>query len=195
MYQHTNDNQHISAKFDLVLVIVMIAFIVFMRQITNFISSLPGGGILNVLVLFALIAGCYIIYRKRLCSYRYTIYFEQPKEGEPDAFGNVQTTQPYPLGTMLFERMIANKGRLYEAVRYDEFVALIVPGETYSEKINLLNYAKLTVYSNKTAYTLVFRRKDKLYGIYFHPDAKFIDCMRRSPLPMPDHIEGNVQDA
>ena len=132
-------------------------------------------------LLLALVAACYWIYRQRLCTYRYTIFFEQPPEGELDEYGE-QATQPYPLGTILFDRMVSSKGKLYEGVNAHDFVALIPPGKKYEEKISFFNYAKLTVYPIKTAHTLVFRRKGKLYGIYFSPKPEMIECMHKCPL-------------
>lgn len=138
---------------------------------------------MNVLMIMFVVGACYFIYRRRLCSYRYTIFYEQPPEGELDEFGK-QLTQPYPLGSILFERMTGGRGKLYEGVAAYDFVALMAPGKKYSEKIGFLNYSKITVYSVKTAHTLIFRRKGKLYGIYFHPNEEFVACMAKSPLDL-----------
>ena len=182
MYQQTNDNQKVTSTGDLILVIVLIAIIVFIKKISNFLTSLgPVGTYLMVVLALFLVAAIYFIYRKRLCSYRYTLFYQDPPEGELDEYGQ-PAKQPYPLGTVLFERMTGGKGRLYEALKPEDIVALLEPGEKYSEKIGFFNMARLTVYSAKTAHTLVFRRKGKLFGIYFHPTAEFLECLAKSPV-------------
>ena len=181
MYQHTNDNQRSTSVGDLILVIVLIAIIVFIKKISDWITTLPLSGLWTALLVILLIGGIFFIYKKRLCSYRYTIYYKAPPEGELDEFGN-QAESPYPLGTILFERMTGGKGKLYEGVNAKDIVALVKPGESYPEKIGFFNLSKLSVYAQKTAHLLVFRRKGKLYGIYFHPNEEFVAHVYESPI-------------
>ena len=112
MYQHTNDNQKFTSVLDIILVIIILAVIVFIKKITTFFSSIPYGGLMNLAIFIGIVVFCLYVYKRRLCSYRYTIYYRQP-EGE-DEFGQ-PLTNPYPLGTMLFERMTANKGKIGRA--------------------------------------------------------------------------------
>ena len=187
MYQQTNDNQKFSSVVDIILVIAVLAIIVFIKSITNFFTtSLPApfNAICNIALLFLIVGFCLFVYKRRLCSYRYAIYYQEPEVREEDAFGD-PVSWPYPLGAVTFERMTGGRGKLCEGMDPKDFVALLEPGEKYEvngEKISFFNYARLTVYSARTAHTLVFRRKGKLYGIYFHPNEDFIAHMKESPL-------------
>lgn len=184
MYQNTNDNQKSSSVGDIIITIVLLLIIVFVRKLADFFKTLPSpyGVICMLLLLFFIVVSIYLIYKKRLCSYRYSIFYEQPPEGELDEYGH-QAAWPYPLGTIIFEKLTGKRGKIYETVLPEETVTLLAPGEEYTdEKVGFFNTTTLSVLNRKTAHTLVFRRKNKLYKIYFHPSEEFMEHVNACPL-------------
>ncbi len=179
MYQQPLQNQKNSSKLDLLLFILFIGIALFMRQITDFFTALPAPwNTAGQILLFLMFIGiCLFVYKRRLCSYRYTVIFAPAPEGELDPYGN-PLEWPWPIGTVLFERMVSNKGNLVEEVPPAELLALLSPGqapesgllENGGKKPNYFNTTRMTRYSAKKAHTLVFRRKGKIRYIAFHPD-------------------------
>lgn len=183
MYQQKLESEKSSSRFDFLLVILFLLIAIFMRQIVDFCMALPAPwkGLSQMLFFCAFVGICLFIYKRRICSYRYTVVYAPPPEGEVDAYGNPMEW-PWPVGTVLFERMVSNKGNLGEGVAPQELVALIKPGEPITapnmpgipeQKPTPLNTARLTRNAKKTAHTLVFLRKGKLGYIMFHPDETF----------------------
>lgn len=180
MYQQHLKDEKSTSVTDFLLVVIFLLLAIFMRQIVDFCAALPAPWrSLSQLMLFILFVGiCLFIYKRRICSYRYTVIFEAAPEGELDQYGN-QLVWPWPIGTVLFERMVANKGKIAEEIAPNELIALVKPEantigviapEGVMQKPNFLNTARLTRFSRKTASMLVFARNGKTGYIYFHPD-------------------------
>lgn len=180
MYQQHLKDEKSTSVTDLLLVVLFLLLAIFMRQIVDFCAALPAPWrSLSQLMLFILFVGiCLFIYKRRICSYRYTVIFEAVPEGELDQYGN-QRVWPWPVGTVLFERMVANKGKIIEEIAPTELIALVKPDanaigiiapEGTLQKPNFLNTARLTLFPRKTASMLVFVRNGKTGYIFFHPD-------------------------
>ena len=173
MYQETNEKKSTKGG-DLLLVVALIALIVFARVILNAIKALPYAGVAQLFVFAALIAICFLVYKRRLSSYRFTVFNSEPADGDIDEFGE-QRKNPYPLGTFIAERMVGDKGRVMDIVSPAEMTALLSAGESLpggAEDARPAQRAFLSVDRRATAHTLVYRRSGRLYSIAFHPSEK-----------------------
>lgn len=181
MLQFRTGNDRDSMKRDFVIVVLLLAIMIFLRKILDLCSALanPWNMIAQGIVFAVIIALVYVVYRSRITDYRYTVIYHQPAEGEENAFGKMQ---PYPWdeGTVLIERMVANKGKLLETVKPEEFEALLAPEEEFSEKISFTRSENLSSKSKKKSYTLVYRRAGKLGAVYFLPSEEMAGYIKTS---------------
>ena len=123
MYQETNGG-NATKKQDLLLFFGLLALVILARMLMNAVSSIPHGSILQIPLFIGLILVCLMIYKKRLCSYRYTLFNMEPEEGDLDQYGN-QRRNPYPLGTLVFEQFSGGKGRIVDTVAPGEMQAIV----------------------------------------------------------------------
>ncbi len=181
MHQEFVEGSKGSSKADFIILVVFILFIVFLRRIVDLLAALPTpfNAIGQILLLGLVVVALALVYDRRISNYRYTIVYRQPEEGEENEFGYAQP-YPWPVGAILFERMVGKKGKILEKIDPEELVALLAPGEAYSEKIGFFNRSRLTCKRGKTAYTAVFRRKGRLYGILFHPTGELLGYIRQT---------------
>lgn len=181
MFQDRTGNDKGSMWKDFVIVVLLLAMMIFLRKMLDACATLPNpwNVIAQGVVFAVLIVLCYFIYRSRITDYRYTVIYHQPAEGEENAFGK---TQPYPWdeGTVLVERMVANKGRILEMIKPDEYTALLAPGEEYTDKIPFARCENLSPKSKKKSYTLVYRRDGKLGAVYFLPSDEMVNHIKTS---------------
>jgi flagellar basal body-associated protein FliL len=174
MYQQNAQRPGGSSKgLDTALIIIFIVIVLFAREISNVASSLPSpiNVIVQIFLLGAIVGVLLWVYEKRISTFRYTVVYDPYVKEEGD-----ESTEPLPYkkGTLMFERMVANKGKLVECVTKDEFVALMKPGEKYSEGVSFLRASNLSTAKCEESYTLIFRRSNKLYSIMFAPDEEFL---------------------
>ena len=178
MYQQHLKDEKSTSLTDFLLVIGFLLLAIFMRQIVDFCASLPAPWrSISQLVLFAVFVGiCLFIYKRRICAFRYTVIFQPAPEGQLDKFGN-QLVWPWPIGTVLFERMVGGKGKIAQEIAPSELVALVKPdavglfsSKAMLKKPGFFNTERLTRFSSKTASMLVFERGGKAGYILFHPD-------------------------
>lgn len=173
MYQQKVQRQGNSAKLDFVLLFIFIMVVFFARQISSLAAALPApfNIIVQIFLLGAIIAALLWVYEKRICSFRYSVVYDPAANTENDE--NAEPL-PYKKGTLIFERMVADKGKIVECVTRDEIVALLKPGETYPEGIPFTRAGALTTLGAKASHTLIFRRNGKLHSLLFAPDEEFL---------------------
>ena len=99
MYQETNGG-NATKKQDLLLFFGLLALVIFARMLMNAVNSIPHGGILQIPLFIGLILICLMIYKKRLCSYRYTLFNMEPEEGDLDQYGNQRRNQKHIVNTI-----------------------------------------------------------------------------------------------
>ncbi len=179
MLQERLDNDKSTPKSDLLLVIALLLLIIFARYILVLLRALPYGGLWQLAVLAGLVYAAYMVYKKRLISYRYTLTYAEPAADDLDAFG-ARRTNPYPLGSFLVERMVGDKGKVYEAVSAAEYIALLSPGEAEpalpaGKKAKTLY---LTTLPRAAAHTLLFQRENTVYKLLFSPSVTFAETFQ-----------------
>lgn len=179
MYQQKAQRQGNSAKLDFVLLLIFILVVFFARQISSLAAALPApfNIIVQIFLLGAIIAALLWVYEKRICSFRYSVVYDPAAhaEGEENA-----EPLPYKKGTLIFERMVADKGKIVECVTRDEIVALLKPGEAYPEGIPFTRAGALSTLNAKSSHTLIFRRDGKLHSLRFAPDEEFLKRMEEA---------------
>jgi hypothetical protein len=181
MLQERTANKKDDSTKDLILIVLIVLVFVFIKRIFTFLAGLPmpwntiGQGALFI----GLIAGCYLFFTKRISDFRYSVIYHQPGEGETNIFGDEQK-YPWPEGTVLFERMVANKGRLLVTVEPSELVALVEPGETYEEKTTAFRTEHFSGKAWRKSHTLIYRRKNKLYATLFSPSQEMAAHIRNA---------------
>lgn len=166
---------------DLLLVIGLILLAILMRLIMNAASNYAWGGFVQLGAFVLLIAAAFLLYKKRLSSYRYTLYYKDPPADALDAYGE-PLRNPYPTGTLVAERMLGDKVKSAEVILPGEMRALVKPGagsigiisqETARAKVKC-HKAVLTVNSQATAHRLFFAQGGNLYQLVFHPSEEMV---------------------
>ncbi len=175
MHQEISENKKGSAVVDIVLVAVLVLMMVFIRTVLNFTQTFPKpfNQISTILVFVILMGICYYIYAKRICSYRYTTIYAQPKEGELNAFGE-DAPYSYDVGTVCFERMVANKGKIAVMVLPGEIISLVAPGEAFPVLPARATEERCTTLPVKTAHKLIFKQKNRYFYATFTPSEKLV---------------------
>lgn len=179
MLQERTGNKKDSTVMDFILIAVIILVIVYIKKIFALCMTFPSpwNAIAQAAVFIAFVAGCYLFYTKRITDLRYSVVYHQPEEGEKNIFGD-EKEYPWPVGTVLFERMIANKGKLIFTIEPAELVALLEPGETYGEKISAFRTERLSGAGKRKSHTLIYKKKNKLYAAFFSPTDEFAGHVR-----------------
>ena len=152
MYQESNTSNS-GKKADLLLFAGLVALLLVARFLLSLIHAL-GLGALQLVVFIGLVAVCFIVFKKRFCTYRYTLFHKEPEEGELDAYGNQQTLA-MPLGTFIIEQTSGSRGGI---------VANIGPGDK-----------KPPLYGNgkrENAHILLYRADGKTKALAFCPSKE-----------------------
>lgn len=180
MLQERNEKSTTKGR-DLLLVIGLILLAILMRLIMNAASNYAWGGFVQLGAFVLLIAAAFLLYKKRLSSYRYTLYYKDPPADALDAYGE-PLRNPYPTGTLVAERMLGDKVKSAEVILPGEMRALVKPGagsigiisqETARAK-GKCHKAVLTVNSQATAHRLFFAQGGNLYQLVFHPSEEMV---------------------
>ena len=178
MYQETNGG-NATKKQDLLLFFGLLALVILARMLMNAVSSIPHGSILQIPLFIGLILVCLAIYKKRLCSYRYTLFNME--------YGN-QRRNPYPLGTLVFEQFSGGKGRIVDTVAPGEMQAIVTDTGT-AAGIGVIGYdpealqsavkkaAVLCTGKKSEASTLIFKRDGRYQAIAFKPSDKLVKML------------------
>lgn len=184
MYSQSAERKGNSAKLDFVLLFIFIVVVFFARKLSTLAAALsaPYNIVVQIALLGAIVAVLLWVYEKRICSFRYTIVHGIKEETSSDAKSENESESegesepiPYKVGTMLFERMVANKGKVVECVSREEVVELLKPGETHAgEGIPFLRACSLSINKPSESYTLIFKRGGKLHSLSFAPDEQFV---------------------
>lgn len=184
MYSQSAERKGNSAKLDFVLLFIFIVVVFFARKLSTLAAALsaPYNIVVQIALLGIIVAVLLWVYEKRICSFRYTIVHGIKEETSSDAKSENESESegesepiPYKVGTMLFERMVANKGKVVECVSREEVVELLKPGETHvGEGIPFLRAGSLSVNKPSESYTLIFKRGGKLHSLSFAPDEQFV---------------------
>jgi len=171
MHQETNSYPS-TKKSDLILFLGMVVALVVFRFLLTAAKLLPHGGILQLPIFGLVVLLCIWLYKKRLCSYRFTIYTKEPDPSELDEFGDPRKN-PFPLGALVAETMVGDKGKIVDVILPAEMTALFPPGE----KVKASLTGHLSVKGKKTAHTLVYTRDGRKHALRFHPSEELVKIL------------------
>ena len=171
MFQESADKMKGTIRSDTVLFIILIVFFFAAGSVAtvlknHFNSNIP-------LYVFAAVLGGLIllVYRLRLTGYRYTIFYKEPETEYDERFGEEITHEdyPYPIGTIVVERIVSAKGQILEVILKEELEAILEPGEQFAADEELSFSTK----KNEASRSIVFRREGRTYRMYFAPSDEF----------------------
>lgn len=169
---------------DLLLIAGLILVILLVRLAMNAMASFAWGGVAQLALFGLLIALCFLLYKKRLCAYRYTLYYQDPPAGELDEFGE-QAKNPCPTGTLVAERMMGDKTKSAEVIPPGDMIGLFGPGPLGAilapeegGKAPKLHKAVLTTGPMQTAHSLVFKQGGNYYRLVFHPSEEMARLLK-----------------
>lgn len=172
MHQEINSYPS-TKKSDFLLFLGMVLALVVFRFLLTAAKLLPYSGLFQILIFGIVVLLCIWLYKKRLCSYRFTVYTSEPDPGELDEYGDPKKN-PFPLGALVAETMVGDKGKIVDIILPGEMTALMPPGEG-SGKASLTGH--LSVNSKKTAHTLTYQRNGKKYALRFHPSSELTEIL------------------
>ena len=87
---------------------------------------------------------------------------------------------PYPVGTIVFERIVSAKGTTIETLCGGDIVAVCTPGGGYSGEnaSSVIDSANVSCKKAEKAYSVVYKKGDALHRIFFNPDEEFLNHVR-----------------
>lgn len=175
MYQQDQGKKP-SALIDFLLVVALIGTMIAIGYAMNALGGVLDRTLVNILFVAIVVLACLLVYNRRLSAFRYTLFYEEPEPYEDPAYGGIVTPKlACPIGTLIVQKGIADKGKVLETVYLDDMEELIPPngsstisvGEGVKVKTLILTKGKA-----ETAHTLVFTRDGAVYRLLFHPDEK-----------------------
>ena len=169
---HQRTNEKNSGKADLLIVILFFVMMITAGYVINAFKAMPQPvNMIGQVASCAVMAGIiYLVYRLRIMDYRYSIILELPLDEAHEAVYHSEDMS-YPAGTLFFERMVADKGKPLLAVRPEEMVNLVQPGEGTAAKINGVR-EHFSVKGKKNCHALIFERDGRLNAVYFTPNEE-----------------------
>ncbi|MBQ2985181.1 MAG: hypothetical protein IJB30_06720 [Clostridia bacterium] len=181
MYQESN-TANVTKRSDTLLLIGLIVLIILSRSLLNFIQA-AGGGILQLAVFIGLVAVCFIVFKRRFCTYRYTLFNQEPEEGDLDPYGN-QKKLAMPLGTFIIEQLSGSRGGIVANIAPGDMVQLIAPGAgaigVIGEEADEATIKNPPVYGNgkgETSHILLYRSDGKIKALAFTPSDTLISML------------------
>lgn len=175
MYQETNTSTS-GKRADMLLFIGLIALLLVARFLLNLIQAI-GGGPLQLVIFIGLVAVCFLVFKKRFCTYRYTLFNKEPEEGELDAYGNQQKLA-MPLGTFIIEQVSGSRGGIVANIGPGDMLQLITPSSGAIGIIGSGNDPSLKkppLYGNgkrENAHILLYRADGKTKALAFCPSKE-----------------------
>jgi len=179
MYQESNTSNS-GKKADVLLFIGLVAMLLVARLALNIIQAL-GLGALQLVVFIALVAVCFLVFKKRFCTYRYTLFNKEPEEGELDEYGNQQKLA-MPLGTFIIEQLSGSRGGIVANIAPGNMLQLIPPCAAAIGIIGEGDHASLKkppFYGNgkrSDAHILIYRDNNITKALAFCP-SKELEAM------------------
>ncbi|MBO4562234.1 MAG: hypothetical protein J5772_01325 [Clostridia bacterium] len=176
MYQESTDKLKGSAKSDTLLFVILIAFFFLAGTVATvlrakFNSSVP------LYVLAAVFGGLlYLVYRLRLVGFRYTVFHKAPEPEYDARFDDYITHEdyPYPVGTVVVERIVSAKGTILLTLSKDELISVLAPEEQAASDEELV----LCPCKKEKASSILFNRDGKTIRAYIAASDEFLGYVR-----------------
>ena len=179
MFQESVDRSHGSAKSDLVLFILLIIAFFTVGSVVFLLEKSLDSKLPRYIFIGAVLVCLYLVYRLRIVGYRYTVFHEEPKPVYDPRFDDMMIHEdyPYPVGTIVIERIVSAKGTILFTIDKSEIKALAKPGE----ESGLVADSTFNAACRKPeqAHSLFFSKDGKLNRLYFDPSEEFFGYVQK----------------
>jgi hypothetical protein len=181
MFQESVDRSHGSSKFDLFLFLILVAAFFGIGAVVLLLESSIHSTIPRYVFIALVLVCVYLVYRYRLIGYRYTVFFEEPKPVYDPRFDDMMIHEdyPYPVGTVVFERIVSAKGVILLTVDKSEIEKILKPGEEPSNASVDGATNNIACRKNAKAHCMYYRKDGKLNRLYFDPSNEFLGYLDR----------------
>lgn len=173
MYQQSVDRSGGSSKKDLLLFGLLILLFFLLGSVMLYLENAFKSMIPRYVFIGLVLVGLYLIYRFRLIGYRYTVFFKETDpiyEPRLDASGPIES--PYPVGTVIFERIISAKGTILLKLNVSDIIAIEkCENESAPNKKDILN---VCAGKKLDKYLISYRKGDVVAFVLFNPNAEFL---------------------
>lgn len=194
MYQQSVDKANLSAKKDLFFFIILVVTFFICGAIMLYLENVLSSSIPRYVFIAAILAGIYIFYRLRLIGFRYTVFYKELEPVYDPRFDAVKPVEsyPYPVGTLIFERIVSAKGTIIKRVDIRDVISF----DKYDRdsKYEIKHVYCLTSRKDAEAYSLIFHDGEKESMIIFSPDSEFVqhvnDLILHGTSDGPENAEG-----
>ncbi len=173
MYQQSVDRSGGSSKKDLLLFGLLILLFFLLGSVMLYLENTFKSMIPRYVFIGMVLVGLYLIYRLRLIGYRYTVFFKETDpiyEPRLDASGPIES--PYPVGTVIFERIISAKGTILLTLNVSDIIGIErCENESAPVKKDVLN---VCAGKKLDKYLISYRKGGTTAFVLFNPDAEFL---------------------
>ncbi len=186
MFQQSVDRSHGTARSDLWLFIFLVIGFFVVGAVVLYLEKLFSSNVPRYVFIALALLALYLIYRLRLTGYRYTIFYKEAEPVYDPRFDDMilHEDYQYPVGTIVFERIVSAKGAILLTVDKKDILALVPPTESYSPDKPIAHSADYSCTRSERAHSLYFNRNGEVCRVLFAPDEEFLSCyeqMLRSP--------------
>lgn len=180
MHQESVDRSNNSSKSDLLLLIVLIVAFFAVGGAFMALKRLLDSSVPQYIFVVLVLAAVYLIYRIRLIGYRYTFFYKAPEPEYDERFGEMMIHEdyPYPLGTLVIERIVSAKGTILNVIARDEMRCLLEAEETCPQEYSSAEPISRAFVKPDKAVSLIFCHDAKYYRLYFSASAELISLLR-----------------
>lgn len=189
MFQQSVDRSRGTARSDLWLFIWLVVGFFAVGAIVLYLETLFSSTIPRYVFIGIAFAALYLIYRMRLVGYRYTIFYKEAEPVYDPRFDDMMLHEDYqyPVGTIVFERIVSAKGAILLTIDKKDIIALASPDEAFTPDAPIAHSADYSCTKSDRAHSLYFYRNGEVCRVLFAPDSEFLDCykqmMERSETP------------
>lgn len=180
MFQQSVDRSRGTAKSDLMLFIWLVIGFFAVGAVVLYLEKLFSSSVPRYLFIALALGALYLIYRLRLVGFRYTIFYKEAEPVYDPRFDDIilHEDYQYPVGTIVFERIVSAKGSTILTVDQKNIVALTTPGGSGAPAAEISHSADYSCTKSEKAYSLYFKKDGALCRVLFAPDAEFLKCYR-----------------
>ena len=179
MFQESVDRAHGSAKSDLLLFAVLIVSFFAVGALVFYLEGVFASSVPRYVFIALALAALYLIYRLRLTGYRYTVFYKAPEPVYDPRFDDMMLHEdyPYPVGTVVFERISSAKGAILLAIDRSELLAFSAPGEACPYE-NVETVLDASCKKSSLAHSLYFKREGSVKRVLFAPGEELSGYVR-----------------
>lgn len=177
MFQQSVDRSRGTAKSDLMLFVWLVVGFFAVGAVVLYLEKLFSSSIPRYAFIALALGALYLIYRLRLVGYRYTIFYKEAEPVYDPRFDDMilHEDYQYPVGTIVFERIVSAKGSILLTVYFKDIIALTAPGEA-APIGEILHSADYSCTKSEKAHCLYFKKDGAVCRVLFAPDSEFLDC-------------------